>query len=114
MENTNLRKHLLTAGDSNAKPSETDSNRFEDIISKKNEAFLELRDSFDEVIAQKDGVIDSLRQSINKYRAENLTPTQRDAYEEALAAEKVTVLHITFITYWLLALNFFAYKLDEI
>ena len=92
LENTNLKKQVLLCTQiSNDAKSDHESN-LQNAISKKNSAFLELRDSFDDVIAQKDSVIDSLRKSVNKYRDESLNAPQKYQEKwnlsEALSVEK--------------------------
>ena len=67
IENTNLNKQVGVLSKTTPRdPTSVSQNAMDD----KNKAFLELRDSFEEVISQKDTVVNTLREKLDQLRAE--------------------------------------------
>ena len=77
-ENNQLEKQVevLSTTTEDIKSGET---TLQQAISEKNKAFLQLRDGFDEVIAQKDNVVNTLRAKLDELRADYLQSKQEQS-----------------------------------
>ena len=95
-ENVNLQKQIDLLSSNDVKP-DTESN-LQNAISQKNQAFLELRDSFDDVITQKDNVIGLLKNKVNTLREQNINISNENQHKSASNSsneEKVNAAIIT-------------------
>ena len=89
MENINLNKQVEVLSSTTNDPTilQSDESSLQNTINDKNKAFLELRDSFEDVISQKDNVVNTLREKLNELRSDYLNQTKNNA--EALK-EQIT------------------------
>ena len=90
-ENANLNKQVEVLS-STTEAIKSDETSLQQAVNQKNKAFLELRDSFDDVISQKDTVVNTLRSKLEQLRTDYLTQSKdsQDSEKQEVSDNKTS------------------------